>query len=79
MVEVLILTKDINSKGGVASLYRLLKKYFNNDRIELDYFYVGSPSRVYKQRNKRFFPYAIDSVDNLCGLESIVIIISLIL
>jgi glycosyltransferase involved in cell wall biosynthesis len=61
-VDVLILTKDIDSKGGVASLYRLLKKHFNYERIELDYFYVGSSSVVYKQRNKRIFSYIIDSI-----------------
>ena len=62
-VKVLILTKDINSKGGVASLYRLLQKHFDQGRIEVDYFYVGSPSHVYKQRNKRLFTYTIDSIE----------------
>lgn len=40
----LILCPDPSEKGGVADYYRLLKKYFQSDRVKVEFLYTGSRS-----------------------------------
>lgn len=40
----LILCPDPSEKGGVADYYRLLKKHFHSDRVQLEFLYTGSRS-----------------------------------
>jgi glycosyltransferase involved in cell wall biosynthesis len=38
---VLILCPDPAERGGVADYYKLVRKYFRSDRIELEFYYTG--------------------------------------
>jgi glycosyltransferase involved in cell wall biosynthesis len=40
--SVLILCPHPSAKGGVANYYRLLEKYFESERVSLDFYYTGA-------------------------------------
>jgi len=65
MVNVLIVTKDLDSKGGIANYFRLFFREFKSDKLILCPFIIGSRSRDYSIRAERGVSYVYDYLVDL--------------
>ncbi|GAA4244234.1 MULTISPECIES: glycosyltransferase [Winogradskyella] len=60
--KIIICSKDLEAKGGVANFYRELNEVWNYQSHQLVYFNIGSHSSDYVHREKRYFGYLTDSI-----------------
>lgn len=63
--KVLIVTKDIRSRGGVSNYFRLFFDKYDDDHIELKCITVGSRAEDYYIRTKRKAAYIKEFVQDL--------------
>lgn len=56
-MKILIVTKDLDSRGGVAAFFRLFRKYFHAEDLELKFLPVGSRPADYQRREHRHWAY----------------------
>ena len=61
MKKIIVCTKDLESKGGVANFYREIKLSWDYEDCNLLFFEIGSNSKVYENREKRYFGYFYES------------------
>jgi glycosyltransferase involved in cell wall biosynthesis len=65
-MKVLIITKDAESRGGVANYFRLFFQKFDDPEIELEWFSVGSRATDYLIRRSRNLQYVVEFLSDLC-------------
>lgn len=71
-IKIFIVTKDLNSRGGVASYYRLFIEKFSDSCFELVPFSIGSRPEDYEVRESRRLGYFFDLLHDLFRFCSII-------
>lgn len=58
--KVLVVTKDPKSKGGVVNYYNVFFENYSYDKLDIEWFVIGSRSRDYYKRRNRKVAYFIE-------------------